>query len=138
MKLCDRRVLATVLAAAGTVLVAHGVVFADPPGDSCSNVCQQQGSFIESPSLECYTYTPTTCVKCVDGRCIDFVGPPLPFCVPQVEDRTRGRRYDAGCCNPSCNLILNGTSQATDPSACTVRDLVDVTRYVCDISPPPT
>lgn len=137
MKLCDSRVLAAMLAVTGAFLVTQGAVFADPVGDGCSDRCQQKSYFIGSPSLVCSTYDPATCINCTfAGRCVDFVGPPLPSCSPQTS-LTTVTSYGAGCCTPKCNLDLRSTAEATAPNPnCEISSVVTVNLHLC-IDPPP-
>lgn len=132
MKSFDSRSLALVMAVTGALLTVHGIVFAVPTSDGCCNWCQGQNFFIQSPGLFCRSYNPSTCWPCTDGRCQNFVGPPLPTCQQSNTLTTTLQSFNAGCCNPSCDLNLNSWSQASDPSTgCTANATTTVPQYIC-------
>lgn len=123
---------AVVMAVTGLLLAIHGIVFAVPGTDECSDRCWEREYIISSPTVECITYNPASCFRCFTGnRCLDnFVGPTLPYC--KESGTTTWRIYEAGCCQPRCTLPLNGNSEATDPSIdCVPVNQANTSRYVC-------
>lgn len=128
MYMRNSRFIALLMLIVGVMLTLHASTRADPTQDKCTDKCVERTYFIDSPGLNCYSYTPASCERCVAGRCL-LPASTNPTCKDQL-DRTRFITYEAGTCTPKCNLNLNSSSEASQPTGEITADVM-ITLWLC-------
>ena len=116
------------------MLVCRSTVWADPPPEMCSDKCAERSYFIDSPSLQCYSFDPDSCSYCgPNGRCLTPTSD-TKTC-QDVIDRTTLTVYLNGC-SPKCNLNFGQKSEATKSTAKQDSQAM-ITKWICKDPPPP-